>query len=428
MKHGRVITLLLIMALMTWGLRLEAGYLGSTHCDKDIGGLTLAQGFCATVFADRLGVARHMAVDAAGDLYVALQERANGGGIVALRDSGGHGHADQIKYFGDAGGSGIALHGGYLYFATPTAVLRYALKPGEFAPASPPQTVVSGFPDQNEHAAKSIAIDDAGHLYVNVGAPSNACQYDDRAAGSPGKMPCPLLAEHGGIWRFEADKTGQRFPADGMRYATGIRNAVAITWNSAAGGLYALQMGRDQLSDNWHKLYTDEQNAELPAEEFLQVHAGDDFGWPYCYYDQFRQSLVLAPEYCGDGRKLGDCGKYAQPIVAFPGHWAPEAVLFYAGDRFPAQYRGGAFITFHGSWNRAPLPQAGYKVVFVPFKDGKPSGAYQVFADGFAGSDKLVSPGDANFRPMGLAEGPDGALYIGDTQQGRIWRVTYAGP
>ncbi|HEV2111497.1 MAG TPA: PQQ-dependent sugar dehydrogenase [Gammaproteobacteria bacterium] len=428
MKHGRVFILLLITALLTWGLRLDAAYLGSTHCDQDLGGITLARGFCATVFADQLGVARHMAVDAAGNLYVALEERANGAGIVALRDSDGRGHADQIKYFGDQGGSGIALHGGYLYFATPTTVVRYALKPGELAPSSAPQTVVSGFPDQNQHAAKSIAIDDQGHLYVNVGAPSNACQFDDRAAGSPGKMPCPLLANHGGIWRFDADRPGQTFPRDGTRYATGIRNAVAVTWNSAVGALYALQMGRDQLSDNWHKLYTDEQSAELPAEEFLRVSQGDDFGWPYCYYDQFQKSRVQAPEYGGDGQKRGDCGKYVQPIAAFPGHWAPESVLFYAGDRFPAGYRGGAFITFHGSWNRAPLPQAGYKVVFLPFKDGKPSAPYQIFADGFAGSDKLVSPGDANFRPMGLAEGPDGALYIGDTQRGRIWRVIYTGP
>src|SRR5579863_1146148 len=101
MKHGRVIVLLLLTVLMTWGLRLDATYLSSTHCDQDIGGITLAPGFCATVFADHLGVARHMVVDAAGDVYVALQQKADGGGIVALRDSQGTGHADQVKYFGD---------------------------------------------------------------------------------------------------------------------------------------------------------------------------------------------------------------------------------------------------------------------------------------------------------------------------------------
>jgi glucose/arabinose dehydrogenase len=425
--------MLLLTVLMTCCMYLDAGFFTAVGaaapaaCDKDIGGITLPAGFCATVFADKLGVARDMAVDADGDLYVALQKPADGGGIVALKDTSGSGHADVIKHFGDDGGSGLALHGGYLYFATPTTVVRYPLKPGALLPSGPMQTVVSGFPEQDEHAAKSIAIDPAGHLYVNVGAPSNACQRDDRSPGSPGIRPCPLLDEHGGIWRFDADKTGQTFPAGGVHYATGIRNAVAIAWDAGADGLYALQMGRDQLSDNWPKFFTDQQNAELPAEEFFQVVQGGNYGWPYCYYDQFQKSLMLAPEYGGDGKQVGECGKYGQPIAAFPGHWSPESVLFYTGTRFPAQFRDGAFIAFHGSWNRAPLPQAGSKVVFVPFKDGRPSGDYRIFADGFAGTDKLMSPGDANFRAKGLAEGPDGALYIGDTQQGRIWRVIYTG-
>jgi len=387
----------------------------------------LPAGFCATVFADGLGIARDIAADGNGDVYVALQKPSHGGGIAALRSSHADGHADVIKYFGEEGGSGIAIHAGYLYFATPTAVLRYRLNPGELLPAPRPEEVVGGFPEQDEHAAKTIALDGRDHLYVNVGAPSNACQEDDRVPRSPGIRPCPLLALHGGIWRFTADKTGQRHGQDGQRYATGIRNAVAITWNAAADGLYVLQMGRDQLQDNWPQYFTAAQSAELPAEEFLAVHAGDDFGWPYCYYDQFLKSRVLAPEYGGDGRKLGDCGQYAQPIAAFPGHWAPESVLFYSGSGFPGHYREGAFITFHGSWNRAPLPQAGYKVVFLPFKDGKPAGPYEIFADGFAGTDNLVSPSDARFRPMGLAEGPDGSLYVGDTQHGRIWRIVYSG-
>jgi glucose/arabinose dehydrogenase len=397
------------------------------QCDPNNGGITLPAGFCATVFADNLGVARHMAVASNGDVYVALQSLHDGAGIVVLRDSNGDGHADVVKYFGESGGTGIGIHDGYLYFATNTEILRYKLLPGQLLPDLHPQVVVSGFPEQHEHSAKTMTFDDNGHVFVNVGAPSNTCQREDRVRGSPGIKPCPLLAEHGGIWEFDADKLSQVFGRDGQRYATGIRNAVAITWNDRVGALYAVQMGRDQFADNWPDLYTDKQSAELPAEEFFLVRRGDNFGWPYCYYDQLQQKKVLAPEYGGNGRKTGDCPSYGQPILAFPGHWAPETVLFYTGTEFPARYRDGVFISFHGSWNRAPLPQAGYNVVFAPFDGLRPSGEYQVFADGFAGKSPILSPGEARFRPMGLAQGPDGALYIGDTQHGRIWRVMYTG-
>lgn len=411
--------LLLCLALLGTAGPASAG---PAACNHDTG-ISVPAGFCATVFADHLGPARHIAVGPDGTVYVALQEVEHGGGIAVLRDTAGAGHADEIHYFGGQGGSGIGLHDGHLYFATPTAVLRYALKDG--LPAGEPETVVGGFPEQDQHAAKTIAFDGAGHLYVNVGAPSNACQQQDRAAGSPGESPCPLLAEHAGIWRFAADKTGQHFPADGLHFATGIRNAVAVTW--ADGNFYAVQMGRDQLSDNWPKLFSDAESAELPAEEFLEVHQGDNFGWPYCYFDGQQHKKVLAPEYGGDGKKQGVCAHYGQPIASYPGHWAPEAVLFYRGDRFPAAFRGGAFISFHGSWNRAPLPQAGFKVVFQPFAQDKPAGSYVIFADGFAASTHIVSEDTARYRPMGLAEGPDGALYIGDTQEGRVWKVIYTG-
>ncbi|MGH8224862.1 MAG: PQQ-dependent sugar dehydrogenase, partial [Gammaproteobacteria bacterium] len=270
------------------------------------------------------------------------------------------------------------------------------------------------------------AFDTTGHLYVNVGAPSNACQKQDRRPHSPGIDPCPLLAEHGGIWRFDADKLNQHFSA-GNRYATGLRNVVAIAWNAAANALYGVMMGRDQLHGDWPEKFTVEQSAELPAEELLRIEQDGNYGWPYCYYDGERQELVLAPEYGGDGRETGRCDKYATPLAAFPAHWSPEAIVFYTAKAFPAEYRNGAFIAFHGSWNRAPLPQKGFVVAFVPFSDGRPSADWRVFADGFAGGTKIAAPGDARFRPVGIALGPDGALYVADSHQGWIWRITYKG-
>ncbi|HEX7585656.1 MAG TPA: PQQ-dependent sugar dehydrogenase, partial [Prolixibacteraceae bacterium] len=264
-----------------------------------------------------------------------------------------------------------------------------------------------------------------GNMYVTIGAPSNACQVQDRTKGSPGIDPCPLLELHAGIWRFKADVLNQDQAKNGYRFATGIRNAVAITWNKTENKLYAIQHGRDQLSQLYPEIYTDEQSAELPAEEFLLVEDGSNFGWPYCYFDPAQNKKVLAPEYGGDGQKIGRCSDAVDPILAFPAHLAPNDVLFYTGDMFPEKYKNGAFIAFHGSWNRAPLPQEGYYVVFVPFKGLLPSGAWEIFASGFSGVDVVKSPGDAKHRPCGLAQGPDGSLYVSDDVKGRIYRITY---
>jgi glucose/arabinose dehydrogenase len=156
------------------------------------------------------------------------------------------------------------------------------------------------------------------------------------------------------------------------------------------------------------------------------VNQGDDFGWPYCYYSVDEKKLVDAPEYGGDGKKTVRCASKKEPVAAYPGHWAPMSLLFYKGSAFPAKYRNGAFIAFHGSWNRAPEPQEGYRIVFQPMTNGAASGAYETFADGFTGLPAAqVQPGTAKHRPVGLAVGPDGALYVTDDLGGRIYRITY---
>lgn len=399
------------------------------ECAPDDGGLVLPDGFCAAVVADNLGSVRHIVVNDNGDIYAALNERSEGGGIVALRDTDGDGQADVEERFGESSGTGIGLQDGYLYFAPDTAVWRYELDEDELVPSGDREVVATGFPDQDSHAAKPFAFDGAGSLYVNVGAPSNACQEETRTEGSPGQDPCPELERTGGIWQFSADALNQTQEGDGERYATGIRNAVAVAWNDGVDNLYAVQHGRDQLNQLWPDLYDEEESSELPAEEFFKVDEGDDFGWPYCYYDWVdSDQKVLAPEYGGDGSEVGRCSDFEDPIVAFPGHWAPNDLLFYTGDQFPAEYQGGAFIAFHGSWNREP-PQDGYRVTFVPFDGDMPSGDYETFADGFAGEgdERPNTPGEAEHRPMGLAVGPDGSLYISDSVQGRIWRVMHTG-
>jgi glucose/arabinose dehydrogenase len=238
-------------------------------------------------------------------------------------------------------------------------------------------------------------------------------------------MPCPLLENHGGIWRFDANKPGQTQQNGGRRYATGMRQPYALAWHD--GSLYAVMHGRDQLDTLWPKFFNAKQNAELPSEEFLRVTDGANFGWPYCYHDWQQGKRLQNPEYGGDGKKEGDCAKYPAPFAAFPGHWAPGSLIFYTGSQFPAKYRGGAFIAFQGSWNRAPEPQAGYNVTFQPVKTSSAAGRYEVFADGFAGKKPLAQPDDARYRPSGLAQALDGSIYISDMVKGRIWRVIYRG-
>lgn len=408
--------------------------------DPDNGGIKLVSGFRALVVADSLGRARHVAVEpTTGTVFVKLDRLKNGKGIVQLNDTNGDGRADQTVTFGNYPGTGAAIYNGYLYASADTAVFRYKLTNGRVAEGTAGEPIVVGLPLQRQHASKSMAISPDGKLYVNFGAPSNACQEKDRQQGSKGQDPCPILENYGGIWQFDANKPNQR-QSDGKRYATGIRNAVALDWNTANNTLYALQHGRDMLATLYPDQYTNEQSAELPSEEFLMVKEGSNFGWPYCYNDHVQNKKVLAPEYGGDGKKEDRCAGVDKPIMAFPGHWAPNDVLFYTGNLFPARYRNGAFVCFHGSWNRAPLKQGGYFVAFIPFgKDGRPSGPYEVFAENFAGVPEpgqpgqtanagkpdLVSPGDAKARPVGLAQGPDGSLYVTDSVKGKVWRVMY---
>jgi len=398
------------------------------HADADNGGLSLPEGFSAMIVADSLGRARHITVKENGDIYVSLSRPENGKGAVALRDTSGDGKADIIKYFSSLTGTGIELHKEYLYFGADSMVVRYPFSDyNDLLPRDTMEIIAAGLTDQRQHAAKPFEFDGEGNMYVTIGAPSNACMEQMRTKGSPGMDPCPILEYAGGIWRFKDDVVGQDQTANGYRYSTGIRHAVALKWNSNVNKLYAVQHGRDQLNQFFPELFTEKENAELPAEEFLMLEDGADFGWPYCYFDQIREKKVLAPEYGGDGDITGRCESKTDPILGFPGHLAPNDLLFYTASNFPAKYENGAFIAFHGSWNRAPEPQEGYYVAFVPFEGALPSGQWEVFADGFSQLEKVKNPGDAVHRPCGLALGPDGSLYVLDSRRGTIWRIFYEG-
>lgn len=384
--------------------------------------ITLPAGFKYSVLADNLGRARHMAVNTNGDVYVKLERLKDGKGIYRLQDLNGDGQADNIQGFANYTGTGIAIKNGFLYASSNSAVYRYKLDSKGQVDTTTATLIVSGLIDKRQHASKSLTLDNAGNLYVNVGAPSNMCQEEDRKKGSPGRNPCPLLDSAGGIFMFRADQQNQTY-GNGVRYATGLRNVVGLDWNNQVNDLYVMQHGRDMLFQFYPELFDQKDGAESPAEEMFRVKKGADCGWPYCYYDVQKKQKLLNPEYGGDRLKTGVCENKEKSIMQFPAHMGPNAMLFYTGTQFPEKYRNGAFIAFHGSWNRSPEPQEGYYVVFVPMKNGVPSGDWEVFANNFAGDAK--EPGKAMYRPTGLAQGPDGSLYVSDDQKGRIWKISY---
>jgi glucose/arabinose dehydrogenase/mono/diheme cytochrome c family protein len=409
----------------------------SQACANDDSGLKLPAGFCATVFADGVGHARHMVVAPSGVLYVNTwsgryygnDTPPAGGFLVALQDKSGAGKADVIERFGEtvqsggAGGTGIGMYKGSIYAEINDRIVRYSLPAGSIVSSGSAETIVSGLPLGGDHPMHPFIIDGEGLMYVDVATATNSCQLKNRILESPGAKPCTELETRGGVWRYDANKTNQAFsPAE--RFATGIRNAEGFAID-ASGRVFVTQHGRDQLHANWPDVYKADQEATLPSEELLLLKAKGDYGWPECYHDPFVQKLILAPEYGGDGKAIGVCGNKIGAVAAFPAHWAPNAMVRYDGKQFPARYRDGVFIAFHGSWDRAPYPQGGYNVIFQPLGGERASGRCEVFADGFAGAVK--SPSKAAHRPSGLAVGPDGALYVSDDVRGRIYRIVYRG-
>jgi glucose/arabinose dehydrogenase/mono/diheme cytochrome c family protein len=408
------------------------------ECPKDDSGLKLPAGFCATVFADDIGHARHLVVAPNGVVYVNTwsgeyygnETPRPGGFLVALQDKSGAGKAEVIEHFGEtsqngaAGGTGIAIFNGSLYAELNDKIVRYRLPSESIVPSGTSETVVSSLPLGGDHPMHPFLIDPQGSMYVDVATATNACQEKNRTLRSPGVSPCKELETRGGIWRYDANKTNQKF-STAERYATGIRNAEGYAIDES-GRIFFTQHGRDQLHSNWPDLYKADEEATLPSEEVMLLKEGGDYGWPQCYYDPFRKKLVLAPEYGGDGgKKVGVCSYKIGPAAYFPAHWAPNAMVRYDKGNFPARYHNGVFIAFHGSWNRAPYPQEGYNVVFQAMSGEHASGACEIFADGFAGATR--SPEKAAYRPGGLAVGPDGALYVADDNHGRIYRIVYTG-
>jgi glucose/arabinose dehydrogenase len=406
-------------------------------CAAEPDNLILPPGFHATIVADGLGpFVRHLAFRNKESLYVSTERQtkdAANEGILALHLNA-NGVADRVEHFSEVdNGTGIAFHDGALYAASANTVYRFRFSGGDLVPTSPPIEIVRNVPFRSP-----IVFDGNGRLYLAVGGGSNFCTPANSTEGigpvsrlppdykPVGIKPCPTLTGRAGVWRFDASKADLDFIADGEHFATGIRDINALAWSRNANSLYGVMYGRDGTNKFWPMLVSPAEDANI-SDEMFRISRGANMGWPYTYYDAVRHVRLQSPEYGGDGKTAIASKEYSVPVVAFPAHVAPQAMVFYEGVNFPKHYRGGAFIALHGAGGDQPEGHdSGYNVVFVPFGKSGKAGAPEVFVDGFAGSEKTDRNGTrARYRPMGLAISPDGSLFVAESQKGRIWRISY---
>ena len=339
--------------------------------------IALPPGFVISVFAQGLSAPRMLAVGPDGHLYVAERGADR---IIRLPDADGDGLADGIDVVaGDINApSSLAFYqDGSLYVGLTARILRFSA-PDSTGVFQQRETIIEGLPTQGHNTRTVLFSPDGSDLYVSIGSSCNVCEEEDlrRAA----------------IVRYNPDGSEEEI------YASGLRNAVGMTFRPETTELWATNNGRDMLGD------------DLPPETVYQIAAGSDYGWPRCHAGR-----VVDPEFGSDQACVG----VEKPAVEIQAHSAPLGLTFYSGDRFPAEYQGDLFVALHGSWNRS-VP-TGYKVVRFPMEDATP-GPVEDFATGW-----LLEEKNSWGRPVDVITGADGALYISDDGAGIVYRVDYLG-
>ncbi|MGH6888180.1 MAG: PQQ-dependent sugar dehydrogenase [Rhizomicrobium sp.] len=355
----------------------------SEAVSKPAGALPKAPaGFTVSVFAANTPHARWMTVAPNGDVFLA---ESDAGKVVVLRPSTDGTHAAKISTFatGFERPHGLAMHGGSLYVADVKAIWKMPYASGALKESGKREHVADTTPKEGVgHFTRDIVFDSRGNLFLTIGSKDNVAEN-----------PLPYAS----VQKVNADGTLSTF-------ASGLRNPVGIAFYPGTSDLYVTVNERDGLGDN------------LPPDYLTRIRQGDFFGWPYAYTGPHPD-----PHF---GAKRPDLvAKAKTPDVLFQAHSAPLGLVFYEGTQFPAEYRGDAFVSLHGSWNTSH--PTGYKVVRVHFANGRPQNAYQDFITGWW--DGSTSPARVWGRPVGLAVAKDGSLLIADDAANTVWRVAYRG-
>jgi len=341
--------------------------------------LHVAAGFTVRPYSTDVALARMMVVTPEGDLIVS---RTRADEVVLLeRDRNGDGRPDarRVLLAKLNGPHGLALHDGFLYVGEYDAIGRVKFDSATGTLAGPYQRIVTGLPFDGNHRTKTLGFGPDGWLYLSMGSSCNVCEDRDprRAA----------------MMRMRPDGS------EAQIYATGLRNSVGFDWAPWDGALYATDNGRDLLGD------------DFPPDELNRIEQGRFYGWPYV-----NGFGVLDPD-LGTGHEA-ERARATPPVHGFRPHNAPLGICFLRSPRLPAAYQRTALVALHGSWNRTQLD--GYKVVALHWgRDGNI--VEQDFLTGFLGESGVIG------RPAGVAEGPDGAIYVSDDYAGVIYRITYAG-
>lgn len=355
--------------------------------------LRVPAGFQSNIFADGLTSARWLAVAPNGDVFLAEPDRQGStpespgrGKITVLRDANNDGKAEVRETYveGLKWPHGMAFYNGNFYVADALGIYRYAYKDGDTKAGQRTQVTADGaFGKLGSHWTRNIAIDRTGRIFVAIGSNGNINEDEPHRAAISVVQPDGKL----------------------VQYGTGLRNPVGIAFYPGTDDLYTVVNERDGHGD------------ELVPDYLTRVQQGDFYGWPYSYLGQNPEPLMM-------GKRPDLVAKAKVPDVLFRSHSAPLGLQFYTGTQFPADYRGGAFVALHGSWNAA-TPR-GYKVVYVPFNNNRPSGEYVNFALGFWTQGQ--APAGVMGRPVGLAQARDGSLLVADDVGQAVWRISYSAP